>query len=143
MALKFPAIRAHWHPLANTIELVLPSAHPSSQPKRQIDRFSHFAQLTEACRRACPGHVLSLITAPSHGGSGPPSNTCFFGSTRVHNPNDIAIGSAVFAQFTSKCRRSCRDMSFPSKLPFLKQDLYPHLIRGSLGPPDSASQTGS
>jgi len=32
--------------LANTIELVLPSAHPSPQPKRQIDRFSRFAQLT-------------------------------------------------------------------------------------------------
>ena len=28
--------------MANTIELVLPSAHPSPQPKRQIDRFSRF-----------------------------------------------------------------------------------------------------
>jgi len=29
-----------------------------------------------------------------------PSNTCFLGPTRVHNPNCISIGSAVFAGFT-------------------------------------------
>ena len=29
-------------PLANTIELVLPSADPSPQPKWQIDQFGHF-----------------------------------------------------------------------------------------------------
>jgi len=28
------------------------------------------------------------------------SKTCFHGPTRVHNPNDISIGSAVFAQLT-------------------------------------------
>jgi len=37
---------AQWRQLANMIELVLSSAHPSPQPKQQIDRFSHFAQLT-------------------------------------------------------------------------------------------------
>jgi len=31
---------AHWRHLVNTIELVLPSGHPSPQSKRQIDRFS-------------------------------------------------------------------------------------------------------
>jgi len=34
--------RAHWHNLVNTIELVLPLAHRSPQPKLQIDWFSHF-----------------------------------------------------------------------------------------------------
>jgi len=33
---------AHWRHLANTIELVLPSAHPSPEPKWAIDRFSRF-----------------------------------------------------------------------------------------------------
>jgi len=33
---------AHWRHLANMIELVLPSAHPSPQTKQQINRFSHF-----------------------------------------------------------------------------------------------------
>jgi len=33
-------LRAHWRHLANTIELVLPSAHRSPQSKWQINRFS-------------------------------------------------------------------------------------------------------
>jgi len=33
---------AHWRHLANMIELVLPSAHTSPQPKLQDDRFRHF-----------------------------------------------------------------------------------------------------
>jgi len=39
-----PSTRGHWRNLANTIELVLPSAHPSPQPKRQINQFSHFGR---------------------------------------------------------------------------------------------------
>jgi len=39
-----PHMRAHWRHLANMIELLLPSAHQSPQPKRQIDRFSHFGR---------------------------------------------------------------------------------------------------
>jgi len=38
----WPQGRAQWRHLANTIELVLPSAHPSPQPKRQIARFRRF-----------------------------------------------------------------------------------------------------
>jgi len=30
-----------------------------------------------------------------------PSNTCFLGPTRVHNPNGISIGSSIFAGLTS------------------------------------------
>jgi len=37
-----PPITAHWRHLANMIELVLSSAHPSPQPKQQIDRFRRF-----------------------------------------------------------------------------------------------------
>ena len=43
-----PAMREPWRHLVNTIELVLPSAHPSPQPKRQIDWSNHF----------CTAHVL-------------------------------------------------------------------------------------
>ena len=35
-------MRAHWRHVANTIELVHPSAHWSPQSKRQIDMFSRF-----------------------------------------------------------------------------------------------------
>jgi len=31
-------------------------------------------------------------------GSGPPSNTCFLGPSWVHIPNNMSIGSAVFAE---------------------------------------------
>ena len=37
-----PPMWAHLRHMANTIELVLPSAHPSPQRKRQIDQFSRF-----------------------------------------------------------------------------------------------------
>jgi len=39
-----------------------------------------------------------------------------FGTSRVHNPNGISIGSAIFAQLSAKCRRACPGMSFPLKL---------------------------
>ena len=78
---------AHRRHLANTIELVLLSAHPSLEPKQQIDRFSHFYT-------APP--FLPKLPLPI-GGSGPPSNTWFLGPTQVLNPNCISIGAFVFA----------------------------------------------
>ena len=84
-----PPMRAHWHYLANTIELVLPSAHTSPQPKQQIDLFSHFCtapgRVVVGHARACP----SPNNCPSHEGSkchlihaslGPPKCT----STKQH-----------------------------------------------------------
>jgi len=68
-----PPMRAHWRHLANTIELVLPSAHPSPQSKRQIDRFNHFCtssrQSVVGHARACPfpGRVALEIWAPAAG----------------------------------------------------------------------------
>jgi len=47
-------MKAHWRHLANIVEFVLSSAHPSPRPKWQIDQFSHFAKLTAECRQACP-----------------------------------------------------------------------------------------
>jgi len=38
--------------------------------------------------------------APSHGGSGPPSNTWFLGPAEVLNPSGISMGAAVFAGLT-------------------------------------------
>jgi len=59
---------AHWHHLQNTIELVLPSAHLSPQPKWQIDLFSRFC--TAHSRKSLyfkMGRPFPKI-APSHGG---------------------------------------------------------------------------
>ena len=46
-----PPMIAHWRQLTNRIELVHPSAHSSSQPKRQIDRFSRF--WATVCKTVC------------------------------------------------------------------------------------------
>jgi len=67
-----------------------------------LDRFGHFVQLTaeSPCilQWAAP---FPLKIAPSHEGSGPLPNTRFLGITRTHNPNEISIGSAVFAGLTT------------------------------------------
>jgi len=46
-----------------------------------------------------------------------PLNTCFLGLSRVYNPTGISIGSAIFAQLTSECRRVCPGMSFGDSFP--------------------------
>ena len=92
---------AHWRPLANRIELVLPSAHPSPQPKWQIDQFSRF----------CTAHGSESLCFTMGNrfpqscpfSSVPPSNSWFLGRVAAHNPNGIMIGSAVFAQVTAEC----------------------------------------
>jgi len=53
--------------LANTTELVLPSAHLSPRPKRQIDRFSRFAQITVESPILYNGRRFPAKLAPSHG----------------------------------------------------------------------------
>jgi len=59
--------------------------------------------------------------APSHGGSGPPSNTWFPGPTRVLNPNGISIGIAVFARLTSVTdRQTHRQIDRPTDHPILQ-----------------------
>jgi len=92
-----PPMWAHWRHLANTIEVVLPSAHPSPQTKRQIDRFSHFC--TANGRR----FVYSAV------GVFPP--------VRAHHQNGTTNGSAVFAQVTADCLCFTNGPPLASKLP--------------------------
>ena len=69
--------------------------------KRHLHRFSCFC--TARRRKSlnfAMGRPFTLKISNLHWGSGPPSNTWFFGPTRVHNPNRISIGSAVFAGLT-------------------------------------------
>ena len=81
---------------------MIPTAHPTPQPKRYPYRFS---RLCTDDRRVSlyftTGRSLSQKNCPSHGGSGAPSNTWFPGTTEVLNPNDISIGADVFAGLTS------------------------------------------
>jgi len=75
---------------------VLPPPHPSpitQTTSRSAQPFLHSSRQSVV---GMPGHVLS------------PKNCPF--------ANGISIGSAIFAQLTSECRRSCRGMPFPVKI---------------------------
>jgi len=59
-----PPMRAHWCHLANALESVLPSAHPSPHPKWQMNRFSHFCTAHGSVSSGMPRHVLSPNNCP-------------------------------------------------------------------------------
>jgi len=101
-------IMARYTRIINCIDHNLQVMHASlgppycPQPKRHLDRFSHFCTVQAECRRACRAYP-SPKNCPFPWGSAPPSNTCFLRPTRVHNSKDISNSSAVFAQLTAEC----------------------------------------
>jgi len=68
-----------------------------------------------------------------------PCNTWCFGPMQAHNPNGTSIGSAVFSQMTAECPYIGLPVS-PSKLFLPMLASGPHVIHGSLGPPESRTQ---
>jgi len=139
-----PQLRAHWRHLANTIELVLPLAHPSPQPKRKIDRFSRFCtdhdrvSLYFAVYNGPPFSLLKL--PPSHGGPGRLTHASLGSS----EPKGISIGSVVFAQITVESIYFTMRRPFPLSKLFLRMGgSEPHRIHGSLSPSESSTQTVS
>jgi len=73
--------------------------HLSPHPKWHLDRFSRFCtgHGKQQSLHITMGRTFSPHNCPSHGGTGPLSNTWYLGLTQVHIPNGISIGSAVFA----------------------------------------------
>ena len=70
----------------------------------------------------------------------------FLRPVRDHNPNGISIGSAVF--YTDDVPQICPytlqgDTPLPLKLPLPMTGSGPHLIHGSMGLPESSTQTAS
>jgi len=64
-----------------------------------------------------------------------PSNACYLAPTRVHTPNGISIGSAVFAQITAEGPYAVQwAANSPSKLPLLMGTLDPSSNTCFLGP---------
>jgi len=90
-----------------------------------------------------PGHLLSNENWPFAWGSAPPVKYCFLGPTRVQSPNGISIGSAIFAQLMSECCQACQGIPFLLRIARNLGGSRPHLIYGSLGPPNLACQTAS
>ena len=95
------AVFARWRQCAPHI------THGSSgSPKSSTETAPQSVQpFLHSSRQSVPivynGPLLSCSTLPLTMGSAPTSNTCFLESTRVHNPNGISVGSAVFAGLTS------------------------------------------
>jgi len=139
----YPPMWTHWRHLANTIELVLPSAHPSPQPKWQIDRFSCFCTAYGRKSLYFTMGGPSPKIAPYRGQIWTPSNSWFLGPVRAYNPKGITISSAVFTQVTARCHVLYNGPPVIPQLPFPMGDLYPNLIHGSLGLPESSTQTPS
>ena len=81
---------------------MLPWTHSSPHPKQHRGLFRLFCTAhTKESLHFTMGCHFSTLKLPLHmGKSGPPSSTCFLGHTRVHNPNGILAGSAVFAGLT-------------------------------------------
>jgi len=102
------------------------------------------AQLTAECHYTLQWAApFPLKIAPAHGIC-TPSNTCFLGPTRVHNPNGIWIGSAVFTQFMVECLYTLQWAALsPLKIVPSQWDLDLHLIHDSLGPLKSSTQMAS
>ena len=81
----------------------------------------------------------------SHEGTlAPPANTIELvhpSPTRVHNRNVKSIGSDVFAQMAAECPYTLQwSTCFPLKIALPMLACRRHVIRGSLGPPESGAQ---
>jgi len=111
--------QVHWRHLANTIELMLPLAHPSPQPKRQLDRFSRCCKMTAEYPYtllwdALFFQKLSLLVGRIWTSI---YNTWFPGPTRVLNLNGISIGATVFAGLNSVTERQTNRLVFTARMP--------------------------
>jgi len=140
----WPPMCAHWRHLVNIIELVLPSAHPSPQPKQQIDQLSQFCIANGRIGTLYKWPTLSPKLAPSHGGSGP------------HLTHDSLGYSELTIQTASQLVQLLSHRS-PQSVPILYNgmtlspqnclfpwgDLDLHITHGSLGPPESSIQMAS
>jgi len=134
----------NWRHLANMIDLVLPLAYLSPQPKRQINRVSHF----------CTAHSRkSLYFTMVH--PFPPKLLLRKGDLEPHLTNDSLgpfepttqmasrLVQPFFVQMTEECPYTLQwDASFPLKIALAMGDLDPHLIHSYLDPPESSPPNG-
>ena len=124
---------------------MLPWAHPSPQPKWCLYRFSRFCTAHGRVSSSMHGHDLSPKNCPfawgnlephlTHGSFGPIECSTEMASRLVQpflhsSPQRVPILYNVPPLLSSK-------------LPLPVGDLDPHLTHGSLGPPESSTQTTS
>jgi len=131
-------MRAHWHHLANTIELVLGQLEFTTETANgSVQPFLH--SLRQKVPILYNGRPYPPELPFPMWDLDIPSNTWCFGPMRAHNPNGTSIGSAVFAQMTGECPYTGLPVS-PSKLFLPMLASGPHVTLGSLGQPESRTQ---
>jgi len=133
----------HWRHLANTIELMLPLAHPSPQPQfadRSVQPFMHSSRqsiVTVTVPIFYNGRPFPQKLPLPMGESGAPPKTLFPGPIQANCLNGIRIGLTVFAQMTLQ------------SVPILCNGTTPKLLlqmgesRPPSSPPESSTQTAS
>jgi len=138
-----PPMWAHWLHLANMIELVLPSAHLSPQPKRQIDRFSRVCTADAECPRVLWRHLANTPIEIAHIGAiwWIRLNSCFLRPTRVLSPNGKSIDLAVSAQLTAESPYTLQCATLSPEITPSHWGSGPHQIRDSLGHSEITIQT--
>jgi len=138
-----PPTREHWRHMANTIELVLPSACPSPQPKWQIDRFN-------------PAISAQLMAESPHNGR-PYRRKLPLPMKRSRPPSitiPLAHPSPQPKRHLNWLSRFCADDRSvpilhngtplpPQNCPLPWGRSGPHLIHGSLGQPESSAEMAS
>ena len=129
----------HWlHPPSNNASLGPPESKLQTT-SRSVQPFLHISRQRDTILYNGP-HLFPLKIAPFPWEIWSLSNTRFLGPIRTHNPNCISIGSSVFAQLTAVSLYFTMDRPFPHRnCPFCEGDVDPHLIRGSLGAPESST----
>jgi len=92
---------ARWHQCSPLSNIWFPGHTWLSIPNCISISTAVFAQITAGypCTLEWTA-ILPLKIAPLRWGIWTPSNTQFFGPTRLHNPNTTSIGSAVFVGLT-------------------------------------------
>jgi len=129
---------AHWRHLANTIELVYPSAHSSYSRNGKWIGSAVFAQLTAESAYTSQLAPLSTRVAHSHGDLDLPCNTMLW-----------AHASPQPKQHLDQFSRVCTDdrrvslywfACFPSKLFLPMLASGPYVIHGWLGQTESGTQ---
>ena len=81
------------------------------------ERTSGQNNLTKGCIAAAHGDDAPFCQSYSPGGANVHLMYHMLSwPIRVHNPNGILNGSAMFAQLTAECRQACPCMSFPLKI---------------------------
>jgi len=136
-----PSMWAHWRHLANTIELVLPSAYPSPRPKRQIDWFSRFCtahgrkSMYFTMATLSPKLPILVVDLDSH--------LIHDSLSRLSPQSKRHHCLNCFVQVTAECSYTLQWAPLSQKIAPSPGELDSHLTCDSLGPSEPINQTAS